>query len=53
MYRWTVEIWDRPLEDPTEISQGAVDDYEEAVERAAEMAEAVEPYKTIITITKA
>ena len=52
MYRWTVEIWDRPLEDPTEISQGAVDDYEDAVTRAAEMAEAEEPYKTIITITK-
>lgn len=53
MYRWTVEIWDRPLEDPTEISQGAVDDYEDAVTRTAEMAEAEEPYKTIITITKA
>lgn len=52
MYKWSVEIWDQPLEDPTEISQSAADDYEEAVERAAEMAEAEEPYKTIITITK-
>lgn len=53
MYKWSVEIWHRPLEEPAEISQGAADDYEEAVERAAEMSEAEEPYKTIITITKA
>lgn len=52
MYKWSVEIWDRPLEEPTEMSQGAADDYEAAVERAAEMAEAEEPYRTVIEINK-
>jgi len=52
MYKWTVEITEDPLQD-AEIYDGIADDYEEAVERAAEMAEAEEPYKTIITITKA
>lgn len=51
MYKWTVEIIEDPLQD-AEIYDGIADDYEEAVENAAELAEAEEPYKTIITITK-
>ena len=51
MYKWSVEIFEGPLQD-AEIYEGSADDYEEAVERAAEMSEAEEPYKTIITITK-
>ena len=51
MYEITVEIWNNPLEEP-EIWQGGADDYEDAVTNAAELAEAEEPYKTVITITK-
>ena len=51
MYKWTVEITEDPLQD-AECYDGIADDYEEAVENAAEMAEANEPYKVIITITK-
>ena len=51
MYEIAVEIYEDPLQD-AEIYDGIADDYEDAVERAAETAEAEEPYKTIITITK-
>lgn len=51
MYEITVKIWNSPLEEP-EIWKGGADDYEDAVTNAAELAEAEEPYKTIITITK-
>lgn len=51
MYEWSVEVYDAPLTDP-DIWEGRADDYEEAVTDAAEMAEATNPYQTVITITR-
>ena len=52
MYKYTVELYDGPLQDPSFMIKRVVEDYEDAVTEAAEMTEGNNIYKAVIIIEK-